>query len=333
MTCIDCHTATGLMGDGHAYDDMKKQTDITCQACHSPVFSTAATRDSLAGRLAFLNKRVPGVTGVQVGTTKKETPIYNLQKRDGGLIFFRKMDGLPIEMKPSPPDKPHHQLKGHERLSCQACHTAWIPQCYGCHIQYRPSDHQFDWLSRQKRPGKWKEARSYMRFSKPALGVRDNREIVPISPCQMVVSLLDVSGNYQKEKSFSVMNLSAFDPHTTSKGSRTCLECHEDPKVLGLGEGILYPGEGNMRFRPTHDGTASEMGLPHPPDGFTNLAGEPLQTGIQNGVRPFKKPETDRILAVAPCLGCHQSYTDPIYRDFEASRKQFQTDGDLPCLQ
>ncbi|MBW1870197.1 MAG: hypothetical protein JRI73_13250, partial [Deltaproteobacteria bacterium] len=158
----DCHTATGLMGDGKRYDRMHSQTDITCQTCHSPEFSMIKGPDALADRLAFLNKRIPWKKGQSVALSKKGTPIYNLQKEDGKTIFYRKMDGRPFEMDIQSSNKPHHRLKGHERLSCQACHSAWIPQCYGCHLTYNKSEKQKDWINNKMSPGRWKEARSYL---------------------------------------------------------------------------------------------------------------------------------------------------------------------------
>lgn len=332
MECIDCHTATGLMGDGQEHDHMKDQMDITCQACHSPTFSRVEVNDSLAERLARLNRGVSSVLGKSVGLSQKKTPIYNLRKEEGKVVFYRKMDGLPIEMNIPIEEKPHHRLKGHERLSCQACHAAWIPQCYGCHLTYRTSEKQTDWLTREPSPGRWKEARSYLRFTRPAMGIRDDRGIFPLSPCQMFVSIFDETGHYQKERSFTVMNLSAFDPHTTAAKSRTCLECHEDPKVVGLGEGILHQKAGKWIFRPTYDPIGSGLGLSHPLDAYVGLDGEPLQTGYKGSVRPFNRDEMDRILGVTPCLGCHTGYDDPIYRDFHASMRRFQEEAGLPCL-
>jgi len=332
MECIDCHTATGLMGDGQEYDSMRDQMDITCQACHSPAFSRVESVESLAARLALLNRRVPHVVDKDAGLSKKGTPLYNLQRHGGSVVFFRKMDGAPITMKIPREAKPHHGLRGHERLSCQACHAAWMPQCYGCHLTYRPSEQQTDWLTRKPSPGRWQEARTYLRFSRPALGIREDRAVAPISPCQMFVSIYDGSNAYQKDRSFQVMNLSAFDPHTTTAGSRTCPECHEDPKVLGLGEGILHRKEGQRTFRPTYDAAAAGLGVSYPLDAYVTLDGHLLQAAAGNGVRPFDRDEIDRILGVAPCLGCHAGYDDPIYRDFQESLRRFREEAELPCL-
>ncbi len=335
MVCIDCHTATGLMGDGHSYDKMADQVDITCEACHSPRFASKPEALSLANRLAALNGKIPEPEKTAIGYTRKGTPLYNLQKVNGKPVFYRKMDGRLLKLKGvSELKNAHHNLKGHDRLSCQACHSAWVPQCYGCHLTYQKSKFQKDWISGEKTLGKWKETRSYLRFRKPALGVRGDDRIFPISPCQVFFSALDDAGQYIKAESFTNLNLSAFDPHTTREKSRTCIDCHADPKTIGLGEGILHRNGGKQVFRPTHQPTASDHGseLTFPLDGFVSLAGNPLQAGSKNGVRPFDGKEIDRILSVDPCVGCHSTYEDRIYQDFPKSLKRFETEQGLPCL-
>ena len=332
MICIDCHTATGLMGDGHSYDKMADQVDISCKACHSPRFGSKPEVASLANRLAFLNGKIPEPKKRPIALTRKGTPLYNLQKVDEKPVFYRKMDGLPLKLAGiDEAKKAHHNLKGHDRLSCQACHSAWIPQCYGCHLTYQKSALQKDWISGEKTFGKWKEARSYLRFSKPALGVRGDGLIFPISPCQVFFSALDDAGQYIKAESFINLNLSAFDPHTTREKSRTCIDCHGDPKTIGLGEGILYRNNGKKIFRATHHASDHGPDLTFPLDGFVTLAGTPLQTGSKNGVRPFDAMEIDRILSVDICVGCHSTYEDRIYQDFPKSLKRFKTEKGLPC--
>jgi len=48
-------------------------------------------------------------------------------------------------------------------------------------------------------------------------------------------------------------------------------------------------------------------------------------------VRPFNKEEIGRTLGVSPCLGCHDTYDDPIYGDFAGSVARFKSDPRLPC--
>jgi len=318
MECIDCHTATGLMGDGKAYDEMEDQVDITCEACHVPAFSLMTDREGLANRLVSLNKKVPKVLGEPVAVSRKHTPLYNVQRQERGTVFFRKMDGHAVKMDITSSKNPHHTLRGHERLSCQACHSSWIPQCYGCHLEYRKSESQKDWLTGEKSPGKWKETRSYMRFAKPGLGFKSASTIYPVSPCQVFAS-------------FKILTMSAFDPHTTSKESRSCIECHGDAKVLGMGEGILSKRDGKWLFRPTYDAVSSGLGIPFSPDAYVSLNGERLQAASREDARPFNGQEINNILSVNACLGCHNRYEDKIYQDFKVSIKRFKTDGNLPC--
>lgn len=332
MECIDCHTATGLMGDGKVHDRMAAQTDITCRACHVPSFAAADPEDTLADRLVMLNRRVPDIGPYPVAFTQKGTPLYNLRTISGKTVFYRKKDGKPFEMDTESPAKPYHTLKGHRRLSCQACHSAWIPQCYGCHLTYRKSQHQRDWISGQPSPGRWEESRSYMRFSKPALGIQEGADIFPVSPCQVFVSYFDDMDTYQADRSFHTVNLSAFDPHTTTRAARSCPECHTDPKVLGLGQGILFEQDGKAVFRPTYDARSSGMGLGFPLDALVDMDGRELQQGARGGVRPFCRDEIQRILYVGQCIGCHHQYADPIYTDFERSRERFESGAGLKCL-
>lgn len=331
MECIDCHTATGVMGDGIEYDSMKPQVDITCEACHIPRFSRVSGEDELARRLAFLNRKVPDVEGKLIGQTRKGTPLYNLQRVEDRLFFFRKMDGRPVEMDIPFSKRPDHYLPGHERLSCQACHSAWMPQCYGCHLTYRKSRRQKDWLTGNERPGKWKESRSYLRFSRPALGINEDSRVSPISPCQVFASLFDESDRYRKDKSFKVLTVSAFDPHTTAKRSRECIECHGDPKTLGLGEGAFLRRGGKWLLRPTYDSISSGLGISFALDGFTSLNRAAPDTGTVVAPRAFNQAEIERILSVNACLGCHDRCEDKIYRDFPGSRRRFETDTGLPC--
>lgn len=332
LDCIDCHTATGVMGDGVRHDKMVSQVDITCEACHLPEMKTAGAQADQARRLTALNRKIPPNHGSPVGWTKKGTPVYNLRQEAGKLILYRKRDGKPFEMDPSRMEAPHHGLPGHERVSCQACHSAWMPQCYGCHLAYRLDEFQRDWLTGGQTLGRWKETRSFMRFSKPALGVRSPERIYPVAPCQVFFSCFDEQGAPRPDRRFHVLSLGAFDSHTTSKKSRDCLECHGDPKVLGLGSGILHRKDHRPSLRPTYGSKGSGLNLSVPLDGFTAMGRGNRVAGAPGDPRPFDDAEIRRILDAGACAGCHRRYDDPIYRDFARSKARFEGGEDLPCL-
>jgi cytochrome c553 len=319
------------MGDGKAYDRMEEQTDITCGACHAPRFETVTDKDQPALRLARLNRKVPDPLGGRIAVSRKGTPLYNVQEVGEKVFFFGKQDGRAIEMDISSPEKPHHRMKGHDRLSCQSCHSAWMPQCYGCHLTVRKGEKQRDWFTGEERPGLWRESRSYMRFSKPLLGLENPSSVSPFSPCQIFVSSYDDMGRYRPDQSFKLLTMSSFDPHTTAKGSRTCRDCHGDPKSLGLGEGRLFRDIGEWRFRPTYDADSAGLGMSSPMDAFVDLNGRPLHRTSREGARPFDRGELEKILRVNACIGCHDRYEDPVYTDFQKSLDRFQEERDLPC--
>jgi Cytochrome c7 and related cytochrome c len=331
MTCVDCHTAIGVMGDGKEYDKMEQQVDITCRACHSPSFRRITDSKSVAYLLSDANRRVPDCRGKNIGWTRKGTPIYNLQLRGGKPLFFRKLDGGSVKLDTASGKKPYHTLQGHGRLSCQSCHSSWMPQCYGCHIGYKSNEDQRDWLTGKVTKGRWMEGRSYIRFLKPALGLRNNSLVYPISPCQVFLPDSLPENGEDRDTPRRIFTISAFDPHTTSLKSRQCMDCHGDPKTLGLGEGILMRKKGKWEFRPIYDSIASHLGVSFPLDGLMSKGQKIADARRSNGTRPFTDSEIDRILSVDACIGCHSQYDDKIYRNFAASLRRFQKDNDLPC--
>jgi hypothetical protein len=331
MSCIDCHTSTGVMGDGNEYEEMYHQLDITCQACHDPAFRKDTGPESTASILLSANGHVPHSAETLMGFTRKGTPLYNLQRVKGKPAFFRKKDGKPMDLHIVSGKNAYHSFPGHERLSCQSCHSQWVPQCYGCHITYDPEGSQKDWLTGKPRKGMWREARSFIRFLKPALGVRNGSGIFPISPCQVFLPRAITPHDPEEKGSRKIFTVSGFDPHTTSLESRTCRDCHGDPKTLGLGEGILWMKNGTWAFRPTYDSASSGLDISFPLDGPAARTRKNDEKFPVNGTRPFNRQEIGHILSVDACLGCHNRYDDIIFRNFTRSLQMFRNRPDLPC--
>ena len=323
LTCIDCHTHLEIMGDGQTHEYMEEQTEISCEMCHAPEFEAVRPGDGLAVTLAGLNRAVPGIEGARIAYSPRSAPLYHLRSIDGRAVLFRKLDGKPIFMESTDLSQPHHNLPGHERLSCQACHSRLMPQCYGCHLEYRKDEVQLDKLSGQETRGHWNEGRSYMRLTQPILGV-DGAEVVPFAPCQVFVSVFDRQGRHQPEASKTIPAMTTFDPHTTQLSSRTCAECHLDPKALGLGEGHLLTGPEGISFDPLYDSRRSGFGLDVPPEAFGSLNGTRLHTASRPDRRPWTRAELEAILRPGPCLACHDQYTDPVYDDFALSLRKLR---------
>ncbi len=333
MVCIDCHTATGLMGDGKRYDHMEDQVDIACEDCHRPRWGRPKQENSLAQKLVSLNRKVPPLQDSEVPFSQKQTPLYNIRRHGDKLVLYRKLDGQAINFKTMKAGGPHEAIT-HGRLKCQACHSAWTPQCYGCHeLNFQGAD-QRSWLTGKRTPGRWMELRSYLRFAEPTLGIGPTGRIEPFAPgCQVFYSEYDMEGEFAQEKSFTALAMAPFDPHTTRTKVRTCEECHMSPKTLGMGQGQLIIRGEKISFLPLNDAARSGFNLTFSLDAFVSPEGIPLQRTSRSGARPFDRKELLNITRVALCLPCHDRYEDKIYQDFSASLNRYHRGDDLPCLQ
>ncbi len=291
MACIDCHTRREIMGDGKRYAHFEDQLEISCTTCHQ--------------------RRDPGLTrkGDRLPQIKVE--------KDGRIILTDKLHGKKHLVKQ--PLAGVCDFKGHRRLSCQACHSAWVPQCYGCHVKRDLSETHLDKLTLKKTPGWWEEGRSYIRYEQPALGIWGGR-VMPVTPgCQDIVTLKDKKGKFSG--SFYSFTMAAIDPHTTQAQARSCSACHRSPKTLGLGRGTVWLDKGKWHFDSASEGIKTPTGETPPLDAFVTIDGKALQKGFRPDMRPFNRRELDRILRVGLCLPCHNHVDDPIYNSGKRKKK------------
>lgn len=290
MACIDCHTRREIMGDGKRYAHFEEQVEISCVTCH---------------------------TRGKAGVTRKNDKLNNVDAAAKPLpVLTGKLDGKKHVIKP--PLAGVCDYKWHKRLSCQACHSTWVPQCYGCHVKRDMRETHLDKLTLEQTPGWWEEGRSYIRYEKPALGIWDKR-VMPVTPgCQDIVTLQDAQG--KMSGSFYSLTMAAIDPHTTQAKARKCEDCHLSPKTLGLGQGTVWRDKGGWRFSPATQGVNTPNGQTPPLDAFVTIEGRALQRGFRANMRPFNKKELARILQVGLCLPCHDSFKDPVYNPYDPKR-------------
>ena len=284
MACIDCHTRDEIMGDGTSYAHYEEQLEISCEVCHSQ----------------------------EPGTTRKGNELTNLVVDENRYSLQGKNDDKLYEL--NPPRQGVCNFPGHERVTCEACHSTWVPQCYGCHVKRDASQTHLDKLSHQETSGRWEEGRSYIRYRKPMLAVWD-KEVVIVTPgCQDIVTMVDEDG--ELEGSFDRFTMAAINPHTTQKEGRSCSDCHASTKTVGLGEGRLTVKDGAVEFVPLDKGVKTASGQTVGFDAFVSLDGTQLQHGSRPDLRPFNQGELQRILRVGECVGCHDSYQDPVWKNY-----------------
>ncbi len=318
LDCIDCHTEAGVMGDGKHHAHMEDAVDINCKDCHSPEFKPTSDF-GLASMLIALNGQMPYPKEIAI-TKKKNSPLFQLQKNDNNITFYRKIDGKAFDISQMS-DAPYHSSKNHERLDCTACHSSWIPSCYGCHEVYFKNGKQYDWIKHKKTKGKWVELRSYLRYESPALAISYNEKIMPTAPgCQVITTIYDKNITDEGFHSFAY---AAWDPHTTQKQSRGCVDCHFNSQTLGMGAGILDIKDNNITFSPFYNSQQSGMPINYPIDSLVSKDGQQFQSFSRDKARGFNQKEVSKIVEVYKCIICHKTWDDKIYKDFKNSKKLF----------
>ncbi|MEW6351658.1 MAG: hypothetical protein AB1646_21630 [Thermodesulfobacteriota bacterium] len=112
------------------------------------------------------------------------------------------------------------------------------------------------------------------------------------------------------------MTFGPIRPHTTRTEAPRCVDCHLDPKALGLGEGRMAPatGKGRLEAQGAYDSRASGLQIPYPLDAIVDRNGKTLQGTSHTLSRPFNREEIGRILGIGPCLPCHDRYDDPVWQ-------------------
>ncbi|WP_458778024.1 hypothetical protein [Desulforhopalus sp. 52FAK] len=287
MECIDCHTRNEIMGDGTSYAHYEDQLEITCKSCH----------DSNPGK------------------TRKGDDLTNVESEGDEHFLFGKVEEKRHTLKP--PKQGVCIFPGHKRVTCEACHSTWVAQCYGCHVKRDASGKHLDKLALKETEGLWEEGRSYIRYERPMLGVWED-EIVVVTPgCQDIVTLVNDEG--EVEEAFDRFTMAAINPHTTQAKGRECLDCHASTKTVGLGEGRIKQVDGKLVFESTEKGIVTAVGQTVPLDAYVGLDGVAKQHSSRPELRPFNGDELRSILRLGLCVGCHDSYADPIWKDYNVN--------------
>ncbi len=330
MGCVDCHTAQETMGDGKIYSRMKDQIEIRCEDCHGgydkpPVSNTVDMDDPLTVALIRSSRFIKISGGVQILRTSRGRPLPHIRKTGKGFVLTSKLTGKESPIKVITGDKYGHNIKGHERLECDACHSAWSPQCYGCHQILNLGVEGRDHLTGKTSEGAWAEGRSFFRFEKNILGINSRGRVGVLVPgCQVWNTVVDQKGNVIKPYDSRIMPLrngmnsvaiGPTHPHTTRKEVPRCVDCHLDSKSIGLSEGNISwdPGKRTVSVSPIYDSLGSGLRIKFPLDAIVDENGTEMQGSSHKLSRGFNKEEILRIIEIAPCLPCHDRYDDPVW--------------------
>lgn len=340
MACVDCHSGREIMGDGRLYGRMRFQTEVTCATCHGGPAGPPrlgppdghARYEAAYGSL----KRGPALAeGEPLVLSAKQRPLSNLRVRGGKLVLLSRSQPGKVHPLPLVGADPRHRLPGHQRLACQACHSRWTPQCYGCHDYRQPGGAMWSYAAKQATPGHWEESRDQYRFSDPVLGVDGSGKVRPFVPgCQVVYTALGDMGQPLNGHALQVIKpglvgsgivSTPISPHTTRTEVRPCEACHLSGKALGLGAGPRPLG--SLTAIPLADLRA--VGLSADWEALVDQQGRPLQGQTHQGARPLNPQELRRVLAFGRCLPCHRQPEDPVLADPAKAWRRISPGGDL----
>jgi hypothetical protein len=330
MGCVDCHTGQDTMGDGTLHRFMKDQIEIRCEDCHGtfsvgPKGMKVDLYNPLVRTLARVSPSLKLSEGDTIVQTSKGRPLPHVKYTETGLKLTSKLTGKEHPVTVITGKKDGHHIKGHERLECDTCHSAWSPQCYGCHQLLDFQRQGLDHVSGKSSDGRWSEGRGFFRFERHIYGLNPSGKVGILVPgCQVWNTAIDAKGRTIQPYDSAIMSLKnglnslamgATHPHTTRRESFRCVDCHLDPKALGLGQGrMILPGSKNeLRMEPVYDSRGSGLKIPFPLEAVVDAKGTILQGTSHPLARGFNQEEIKRILGIARCLPCHDRYDDPVW--------------------
>jgi hypothetical protein len=332
LDCIDCHTATELMGNGTRYQHKAEALEIQCADCH---FSKSAQTISYAD-LNIEEKKI-----IALRNLGGDASNFLKVEKTGKAILNSSLDqsGQPVLIKKNTRDtlilKPPADVctkdAAHNRLTCDACHTGWAPQCLGCHTEYTTLEKGYDLMTHQQMQGKWIEHLGSFFAEPPPLGIvteelSNGQQIEHIKTFLVgMIATIDQSA-FPGHESDTIQFRRLFSPtsaHTTQVKGRTCNSCHASPVALGYGRGKLtYQIKNNIGkwvFESEYENSTYD-GLPE--DAWIGFLVERKgMVSTRSNARPFTIEEQKRILTVGACLSCHAEESKVMLESLEDFQK------------
>ncbi|MCX6270287.1 MAG: hypothetical protein NTU44_03535 [Bacteroidetes bacterium] len=306
MGCIDCHGSYELMGDGNAYRHKEQAVMVQCIDCHrKDTGNTVKLREADRETQLIYGLRGWKEDERKMAVTEKgNRPLSNTcLAGDSAWMMVGKTTGKTMKMKP--PAAACTKGKAHSRLSCEACHTEWVPQCIGCHNAYEKETLGDNMLTGRPEQGSWVEYKDKFLADKPVLGIRE-KKIVTMTP-GMIMSI-DIGSFTGKPETINRRLYAPASGHTTLAKGRSCKSCHNDPLAIGYGRGILtyqVTGKtGRWKFEPRFTAKKADS---LPEDAWIPFLKERKDiSSTRLNIRPFSIEEQHRILTVGACLTCHK---------------------------
>lgn len=342
MACIDCHTSFELMGNGNLYAHEEEQARIKCEDCHfrdRP--NTTIYQNFDVESKKIITQRNWQAEGLNFIICKNAgRPMINAWIDASGKAVLRIKTGDSLLVMKPPAQVCFAGGKAHHSLSCESCHTSWVPQCIGCHNTYEPEAKGFDMLANREKTGTWVEHVGRFLADQPALGIlidSNGIEQVKTFTPGMVLSIDTGSFTSKKGSKTDIFHrlYAPISAHTTVREGRSCVSCHLDPLAIGYGRGELIYDFSSCKGKWIFRNKFALNDHDHlPEDAWTGFLSE--SSGISStreNARPFNLEEQKAILTVGACLTCHDENSYVMKKsliDFSALLKQVSSKCILP---
>ncbi|MCP3905235.1 MAG: hypothetical protein GY715_16540 [Planctomycetes bacterium] len=235
LACIDCHVKTEIMGDGNIYGHMDQATKIECRTCHG-------TPDTLPTLLDNDQQDLPNVIMDPQGDywlTSKVTGAQHAVPPAMDVVASNPYAACAMNA---------NHIKAEGGLECYACHSSWVPNCFGCHFE---RDEQFPGLNLMTRRLEIGRARTNNKVFESlryfTIGPNSEGRVAPyVVACQPIADVTSRTGEKlldlvmpETSNGRSGLAHNPVNPHTVRGAGevRSCAECHRSPPTLGMGSG------------------------------------------------------------------------------------------------
>jgi len=273
MQCADCHFRVDAHGNGKLYGEVRNAITIRCEDCHGTVMKRADLKatGNAGGQISLKDNTdffeggrrtvVPRFPFTPPLPFKRpdiwQQSTMGLPKKDGWLIpqlvdiddvrsshyselarYYHtiQQDGKTWGNPAVDDSQLAHPLRD---MSCQSCHSSWVPSCFGCHLPMkanmrRPILHFDGDMTRNWTSYDFQTLRNDVFMLARDGVVTGNR----ISPARSSCAVLVTSYNPQREviytqqqpvssPGFSAESFSTTVPHTVrAKETKHCTDCH-----------------------------------------------------------------------------------------------------------
>jgi hypothetical protein len=261
MHCVDCHFKQDNHGDGRLYSETRNAVEIDCRDCHGTVDQRATLKTSAAaapkggtdlstlttpfGQRRFARR---GETLIQRSmviegkewevpeTIDSITPGHPRYSERSRLAKTLRRDGTTWGDVPGDQKELAHP---DARMTCFACHSAWMTSCAGCHLPLRANERRPYLHFEGDITRNWTQYNyQVIRDDVFQLGIDGNVTGNRVAPARSSSAVIVSSQNANREwiysqqqtisaEGYSGQAFATHVPHTVrGKETKQCTDCH-----------------------------------------------------------------------------------------------------------